>query len=304
MTRPGPHYPIEAAIPARDHVTRPMYWSIRREIWENRSIYLAPLIVAAVVLFGAMMSTLWLPQKLRNPLPEPGKQHTRIVKPFSFAPAPIMLTALVVGAFYAIDALYGERRDRSILFWKSMPVSDTTSVLAKIAIPIVVLPAIALVLSYIVFFALLFGATGWLLANGLSPARLWGEVHFVSEPIVMFYGLTAHALWFAPIYAWLLLISAWAKRLPLLWAVLPPMGIAMFEKALFDTQHFCGVLKYRFLGAMSLAFGDKLHTSEIEYLNQLTPIPFLTSSGLWLGLFFAAACVAVAIRLRHNREPI
>jgi ABC-2 type transport system permease protein len=280
-----------------------MYWSIRREIWENRSIYLAPLIVAAVVMFGSLIATLWLPYKLRN-LPATANVHSTITKPFSFAPAPIMLAALIVGAFYAIDALYGERRDRSILFWKSMPVSDTTSVLAKMAIPIIVLPTIALVLSYVVFFALLFAGTVWFGMNGLSPARLWGEVHFVAEPIIMIYGLFAHAIWFAPLYAWLLLLSAWVKRLPLLWVVLPPMGIGMLEKMLFDTQHFKGFMKYRIIGAMGRAFGEKVHTSELEYLNQLTPLRYLATPGLWLGLFFAAGCVAAAIRLRHNREPI
>ena len=304
MIQPGPHYPMETAVPARNARTRPMYWSIRREIWENRSIYLAPLIVAAVVFFGSMIATLWLPTKLRNLPPEPAKQHSTITKPFSFAPAPIMLASLIVGAFYAIDALYGERRDRSILFWKSMPVSDTTSVLAKMAIPIIVMPCIALILSFIVFYALILAGTLWLMMNGMSPGRLWAEVHFLSGPIVMTYGLFAHALWFAPLYAWLLLISAWAKRLPLLWVVLPPMGIAMFEKMVSNTQYFCGFMKYRLIGGMGRMFQNGGETGNVEYLSQLAPGRFLITPGLWLGFLFAAACIAAAIRLRHNREPI
>jgi len=302
MTRPGPHYPMETQHAT--HETHPMRWCIRRELWENRSIYLAPLIVAAMVIFGSMIGILGATKKFRNPLPDPAKQHSAIVKPFSMAPAPIMLTTFIVGMFFAIDALYGERRDRSILFWKSMPVSDTTTVLSKMSIPFLVLPTIGFALSIVAFFFLLFATTGWIMVNGINPARLWGEVQFIEEPMVMIYGLIVHSLWFAPIYALLLLISAWAKRLPLLWVVLPPMAIAMFERMIFNTTYFSQFIKYRIVGAMGLAFRNSKQNGVIEYFTQLDPIRFLTSPGLWLGLFFAAAFLAAAIRLRHNREPI
>ena len=302
MSRPGPHYPMETQRAMLD--THPMRWCIRRELWENRSIYLAPLIVAAIVIFVSFIGILGAPKKLRHPMPDAAKQHTAIVKPFSMAPAPIMLTTFIVGMFFAIDALYGERRDRSILFWKSLPVSDATTVLSKMSIPLVVLPSIGFALSIVAFFFILFATTGWVMVNGINPARLWREVHFIEEPMVMIYGLIVHSLWFAPIYAWLLLISAWAKRLPLLWVVLPAMGIGMFERMIFNTAYFGQFIKYRIVGAMGLAFRNEKHNGVIEYFTQLDPIRFLTSPGLWLGLLFAAACLAAAIRLRHNREPI
>ena len=58
-----------------------------------------------------------------------------------------MLTAFLVGVFYCLDALHGERRDRSILFWKSLPVSDLTTVLAKASVPCRVLPPRAFALA-------------------------------------------------------------------------------------------------------------------------------------------------------------
>src|SRR5436190_9886343 len=91
---------------------RPMVWSVRRELWENRSIYLAPLVVAAVVLFATLISATTLPRKMRTLATlEPAKQHAALVGPFSMALAPIMLTTFIVGLFYCLDALYGERRD-------------------------------------------------------------------------------------------------------------------------------------------------------------------------------------------------
>jgi ABC-2 type transport system permease protein len=291
--------------PAAMAQTRPMYWSIRREIWENRSIYLAPLIVAAIVLFSCFISVAGLPRKIRHlPAPDPVKLHAVVARPFSLAPATLMFTTLLVGLFYSLDALYGERRDRSILFWKSLPVSDRTTVLSKASIPLVVLPLIGLILALFAHYIVLLMSTVVLTASGISPGLAWSEFRFVEGPLVMIYGLTANVLWLAPIYCWLLLISAWARRTPLLWAVLPPFTIMLVEQMAFNTSSFARLLKYRVMGAMLEAFrvGPTSH-GPINRFTQLDPVRFLTSPGLWLGLLFAAACLAAAIRLRRNREP-
>ena len=287
--------------------TRPMYWSIRRELWENRSIYLAPLVVAAVVLFACALSTIGLPRKMRNlPTLDPAKRHSAIVMPYSMAPAPILLATLLVGIFYCLDALHGERRDRSILFWKSLPVSDRTTVLSKAGIPLVVLPLVAYALSVVTQIILLQLSTLVLLGNGLSPSTLWAEFGFFQGLLIMFYGLTVHALWFAPIYGWLLLVSAWARRAPILWAVLPTLAIAAVERIAFSTSYFGSMLKYRVIGAMAEGFTHegRHHTGDIDRLTQLDPARFLSAPGLWVGLIFAAAFLTAAIRLRRNREPI
>src|SRR5437763_11697249 len=130
-----------------------------------------------------------------------------------------MGTGFIVGIFFSLDALYGERRDRSILFWKSLPVSDLTTVLSKAAVPLVVLPIIAFILGQAAQIILLILGTMILEGSGIGGAVLWREFRLFQEPFVMFYGLTIFMLWWAPIYAWLLLVSAWAKRVPLLWAV-------------------------------------------------------------------------------------
>ena len=287
--------------------TRPFYWSIRREVWENRSIYLAPLIVTVVVLFASFASMVTLPKKVRNlSAIEPSARHEALIRPFSTAPAPIMFTTFLVGMFYALDALYGERRDRSILFWKSLPVSDATTVLSKAAIPIIVLPAIGLALSIFAFVALLFQSALVFAAMRTSPGPVWAELNFVEEPVVMVYGLVVHALWYAPIYGWLLLISAWAKRTPFLWAVLPPFALAMVER-MFNSRHFASFLRYRWMGAMQEGFVVKgMHPNGVPIIdfNQLTPGRLLTSAGFWSGLLFAAACLVAAVRLRRSREPI
>jgi ABC-2 type transport system permease protein len=297
----------QPAAPAALAETRPLYWSLRRELWENRSLYLAPLVVAAVVLFATLIGSFGLPKKMRAVSAlDPVQRHTAVVSPYSMAPAPIMLATFLVGIFYSLDALYGERRDRSILFWKSLPVSDLTTVLSKASIPLLVLPLIGFVLSVATLGVMLVLSTAVLLASGVSPATLWTELRFAQEPLIMLYGLTVHALWFAPIYGWLLLVSAWARRTPVLWAALPPFAIAVVERIAFNTAHFASLLKYRLTGAMTEAFAGKQPGGGrvLDQLSQLDPARFLTAPGLWIGLAFAAACLAAAVRLRHHREPI
>jgi ABC-2 type transport system permease protein len=257
------------------------------------------LIVAAVVLFASMLGAFGLPGQIRRTDPA---QSPSVSRPFSMAPAPIMLTTFIVGLFYSLDALYGERRDRSILFWKSLPVSDAMTVLSKAAIPLAVLPLVGFLLSVVTVTILMMWGTMILLASGVSPAALWAEHRFFQGPIIMFYGLAAHTLWFAPIYAWLMLISAWAKRAPFLWAVLPPLAVAALERLAFGTTFFVSMLQYRVAGAMAEAFTRS--DGNIHRVTELAPLKFLSAAGLWVGLLMAAAFLALAVRLRRNREPI
>ncbi|HUP59930.1 MAG TPA: ABC transporter permease [Thermoanaerobaculia bacterium] len=276
-------------------VTRPFYWSVRREIWENRSVYLAPLIITAFVLFGSFIATFVAGAARAR---SDSNQKPAIVKPINTAPAPIMLTTILVGFFYCLDALYGERRDRSILFWKSLPVSDRTTVLSKASIPLVVLPIIALTLSFATQLILLPATFAVSLGSGVSSGRMWASI---PDPLGMIYGLTAHILWYAPIYCWVLLVSAWARRAPILWAVLPFLAVAAIERITFNTWYFMYMLQYRMTGAMKEAFKSKPGSKDF---TQLDPLNFLSTPGLWVGLIFAAGCLAAAVRLRHKREPI
>ena len=283
----------------------PMAWSVRRELWENRSIYLAPLAVAAVFLCGFVMSTITLPRRTRALLKlDAAHQRAAIVQPYDSVAIVLILTALIVAVFYCLDALHGERRDRSILFWKSLPVSDRITVLSKATIPLLILPAFIFVIVVVAQLAMLLWSSFVLLVNGLSPATTWAHFNVVIQSLVLLYGLIALSLWHAPIFAWLLLISVWARRAALLWAVLPPLAIAGVEKIAFGSTHFASLLKDRVAGFASSAFAFNGKDVTIDSLTQLSPGKFLSSPSLWIGLCFAAICLAAAVRLRRNREPI
>jgi ABC-2 type transport system permease protein len=285
--------------------TQPFLWSVRRELWENRSIYVAPLIVAAVVLFGSFVASFHLPGRRRLAmLLDPAQRRAAIEVPYDVAAIMLILTAFIVGFFYCLDALYGERRERSILFWKSLPVSDLTTLLSKATIPLVILPLISFVIIVATQFGMMLISSAALMPSGLAGTT-WTNFNLFQQSLILLYSLIVIALWHAPIYGWALLISGWARRATFLWAVLPFLAIGILEKIAFDTSHFLSMLKNRLFGAADTAFAFQPHRGvAVDSLVQLTPGRYLATPGLWIGLAFAAAFVAIAVRQRRYRGPI
>jgi ABC-2 type transport system permease protein len=289
-----------AEIPAEQQI----YWALQREFWENRSIYIAPLAAAGVGLFGFLLSLFHLPARVRAASALDGMhQHEIITQPFDMVAALLMATFLVVAVFYCIETLQRERRDRSILFWKSLPVSDLTTVLAKAAIPFVVLPLFTCAIAIITQFFMLFLSSAVLSASDLSVQQYWAQVApFQASFLLVYHVMTVHVLWSAPVYGWLLFISAWARRAAFLWAALPPLAIVALEKLIFNTAHFAGFLMLFLTGGGTEAVSPP-NTLPMNPMTHITPGHFLGTPGLWLGLAVTAAFLAAAVRLRHYREP-
>ena len=285
--------------------TRPFYWSVLRELWENHSIYIAPSIVAAIILFGSFVGSFHLPGRRQNALLlDPARRRAAIELPYDIVAMMLIFTAFIVGVFYCLDALHGERRERSILFWKSLPVSDLTTVLSKTSIPLVVLPAVSFVIIVVTQFIMLLISTAALLPSGLASTT-WANFNLFQQSLILLYGLVAIALWHAPIFGWALLISGWVRRATFLWAVLPLLAIGFFEKITFNTSYFASMLKDRLLGFAPHAFGfhGQGHPT-IDSLVQITPGRYLSSLGLWIGLVIAVGFIAAAVRLRRYRGPL
>ena len=289
--------------------TRPLYWSVRRELWENRSIYIAPLAAAGVYMFGFLISLAWVSHRWRR-LVAAHQEPPLIQVAMNYAHAGMLLTfvAFLVGIFYSLDALHGERRDRSILFWKSMPVSDLTTVLSKASIPLVVLPVIVFALTVPLQFAIRLLTTAALLARGGSVAAEW-SLPLYQMQLGLLYGLIVMALWHAPIYCWFLLVSGWARRATFLWAVLPPLALAAVEYIAFHTSHLGLLLQDRLFGFSYKAF-DLVDKNGVPIdahfipLSLFAPGRFLMSASLWIGLIFAAIFLFAAVRLRRYQGPM
>jgi ABC-2 type transport system permease protein len=251
-----------------------------------------------------LISMIHLPGKMRG-MSIDLHHRDAIATPYDIVAGLMMLTTILVNVFYCADALYGERRDRSILFWKSMPVSDLTTVLAKASIPLVIVPLLASATALVAQFIMLLLSSAALLASGLSVSPLWTELSFFRMSLLLLYHIfTAHTLWPAPVYCWLLLVSGWARRATLLWAALPVVAIGGLEAIVFRTWHFAALVGTRLIGAApAIDFGSP-DTFPTNPRTHITPLNFLSSPELWLGLALCAAFLAAAVRLRRYQGPV
>jgi ABC-2 type transport system permease protein len=237
--------------------------------------------------------------------PNTAPLSTVAVLPLVPIPGLFSFTMVLVALFYSLDGLLSERRDRSILFWKSLPVSDTTIVLSKVAVPMVILPIVTFILALAAQIAVLLIENAVILAHHASLASAWMGI-----PVLSLVGLTIYTpivvtLWYAPIYAWCLLVSAWARRAALMWAVLPFFLLAFFERIAFNTHYVRDFISNRFVGVVLVAFSN--HHGILNDENShvaFTPLHFLATPALWLGLLFAALAIVLMIRLRRSSDPL
>jgi ABC-2 type transport system permease protein len=295
---------------------------IRRETWENRSFWIVPLVVSALILIIAALGGLhagdvgdlpWfkhahdqsgmteLARAADHHAPDRAKVYGVTISIFTV----IQLFALgIVVFFYLIDTLLTERKDRSILFWKSLPVSDAQVVLSKVLTALVVAPIFVLLTSAVT--QLLFGFVWWArfggtpLAEVLVPfdAGMWLQVQLGSFALV-----PAVILWYLPIAAYLLLVSVWARRNGFLWAVLPPIALLIFEGLLMRTEYVSDFLGRRFGGAfeiMAQGARDKDPNSLSDMLAQVGRV--FAHPETWVGAAVAAAIIYGCIRFRRYRD--
>jgi ABC-2 type transport system permease protein len=292
------------AVSPMSSATQPFYWSVRRELWEYRFIYVAPLAIGALALLAFTISAvvgIWeAPLHL-----DPTKSYDAVAGPYNMVAGLMMLMSILISVFYCLDALHGERRDRSILFWKSLPVSDVTTVLAKVSIPLVVVPVLMFVITLAMHWAMLVISSGVLLVSGQNVGLLWTKLSLPEMWLLLLYHfITAHAIWPLPVYCWLLLVSGWARRATFLWAALPVVAIAAVERITFHTYHFVQLVASRLIGEGSAIAMTPDGSFPTGPTTHMTPGVFLSSPGLWIGLLLSAAFLIAAIRLRKYEGPI
>lgn len=311
---------------------------LKREFWEHKGGMLwAPVVVGGLMLGAAGISAaIGLAAKdgdmkvngeriVANGQLLTTETQQQIAEGLAFAIVPSMAPLAAVLAFvvlfYALGSLYDDRRDRSVLFWKSMPVSNAATVLSKLASMALVAPLITALVGIAVgtitavVAATTISAFG---ANVLPELLSTGE--FYLAPLAVLAVIPVYALWALPSIAWCMVVSAWAKRAPFLWAVGTPVltGILLsWQQAMFDRdlgadwfwEHIVGRLFGSFLPGMWFAFsGNAERLDDFQPTDQsvfeLVSISYasLASPSLWIGIAVAGALIAVAIRLRRWRE--
>jgi len=278
---------------------------MRREFWEHTALWRVPLIVAGLLAISTIFSvSIDVNSDRVAHIGDPERIMVLNVTQDVWA-AVIYLVASIVVTFYALDALYTERKDRSILFWKSLPVSDGLTVLSKFLVAVVLVPLGVFVLaiaSHLIAFTI------WKLrvaGGGVPDVINWNAVAWLRGELVIFLCLILSSLWYAPVVAAALLLSAWVKRSPLLWATLPLFLVPIFEYIVFRTRYIWNFIQYRSGGIwhiLGTRDGHSVMSEQMRMLNDLNWAGAFTSVSLWLGVLAAAAMLYAAARIRRYRD--
>lgn len=227
-----------------------------------------------------------------------------------------------VAFFYCLGALYDERKDRSVLFWKSLPVSDAQTVLSKVVSVAVVAPVLAVFASLVTMLGFMAMLSIVVLFHGGNPwTLLWGPASPLQIAAGSIAWIPVYALWALPTVGWLLLCSAWSRSKPFLWAIMVPLFAGIFvswfdlmELFKLDSSWFWSNVVGRLLlgtvPGMDLVYRDALGENAGNHnlegiLSHLSPASQLASLGtpaIWIGAVFGAAMIYIAIQLRRRRE--
>jgi len=283
-------------------------WLIRREFWENRAIWIVPAVIGVALTVAALFGRIDFGLAI-------SAEQKRMIGPTVLLPYEFTFFAVmsIYSSWYLMECLYADRKDRSVLFWKSLPISDTATVLAKLFIGVIAIPLVyflvADVSTLLLAFIVSMRAQAYL-GSVLWQPELWLQLH-----VLWLYVIVTTGIWFLPFTGWLLLVSAWAKRAVMLWLVLPPLALYGAEHWFFGSDVFGSQLTERALGYLPRAFygqsnssawattaiGTDAITVPSSVWHLLNPIGFLSSPATWVGVLVGAAMIYGAIQLRLRR---
>jgi ABC-2 type transport system permease protein len=294
---------------------------VRREFWEHRGLFWAPLATAGLLVLATFLGgsrggafKIAVEGKAQDfAALMSGPAQEKFFGVFLGALiVPQLIVALIVLFFYLLDTLYTERRDRSILFWKSMPVSDAETVASKAIVALLVVPlwvwALSLAVGVLGFGALALKVSG----TPLASMATWHMGTWLTVQGTLLLNVLVGALWYAPLAAALLVVSAFAPRAVFMWAVLPPVVLIFLEEIAFDTNHVAMLIGRRLGGffeargewaepARSATPEDKVQAYS-ELYDRISALPLLSNPELWAGVVVAVALFYVAVRLRRWRD--
>jgi len=295
---------------------------LKREIWEHRSIWITPIAIASIVTLGtlaALMVAGEYAQELdlalfgaQNIASDTGKKT--VLSALFFGSSILFFLALgILTIFYSLDSLYAERKDKSILFWRSLPVTDAETVISKLVTAIIVIPAATIVAIIGTHLLNLIVISIWVSVKGGDASILiWGSVSLFddwSSIIVLTY---AAAIWMSPFVGWFLLVSAYTKRSPFMMGFLPLVIIPMLEGIFAHTNIFARVVWGRLASIPIHDIGDfeemyesgdfELTEQVVSVLAHVDLVRFFSSPAMWAGVVVCGLLCFGAIYVRRFRD--
>jgi len=297
---------------------------IRRELWEHRAIYVMPLVIALLVSLGAVTGQVAVSGFDHavdigilgaTNLGDTGRSAAITALMISLS-GTFVFAMWILTIFYSLDALYAERKDRSILFWRSIPSTDFETVLSKLLTALLVIPLVTFVFIALTHLIVLMITSVWLGARGANTWHLiWTAAPFIDNWTATVVFLFALSLWLSPFVGWSLFVSAFTKRSPFLIAALPIAILPLLERIIFHTTVFAEAFfvrsvkmpLFRGLDNLELLFQEGEHfkmvgDASVSLLALLDLGRFFSSPALWLGLVVCGIFTTAAIYVRRYRD--
>ncbi len=316
-------------------------WLLKREYWEHRGgLFWAPVVTSAIFIFFSIVALtlaafginqaddaqmgLNLSEGIAQ-LADPANRAdvTAGLELIFYALGhPVMVVMAVVGFFYCLGSLYDERKDRSILFWKSLPVSDLETVGSKLFTAAVIVPVIATVGASITALLIMAVLSIFVLLHGANPMYFW-DIGAIARAIFnMVASVPIYALWALPTIGWLMLCSAWFRRVPFIWAVLVPVlsGVLVWMVGLMEVfgkgaEWFWGQVVGRVLSGtlpgMDIIYRMAHNPVEVnvegprDIAAQIAVganYAVFAMPQMWIGIALGALMIYAAVRLRGNSD--
>lgn len=298
-------------------------WLVRREFWENKAIWMLPAIVAAFMVIAALFGGVHMGSSdisvgSGGPPPDTHVFGGRALFAFSVV---FLMVMLIYSTWYLLDCLYADRKDRSILFWKSLPLTDAETVLSKLAVGLLIIPLVYFAIADLTTLALAFIIS--IRASSWIGTSLWQPDNWLQLQALWLYMIVTLAVWLLPVAGWLILVSAVATRAVMLWSVLPLLGLYLGERWVVGTHWVGTVLSDRLVTGYPLrAFhGDAEGAGLIGAITHevraeagldaarsvwtyLDPVGFFGSPATWIGAAVGIALIVATIQVRARRSEI
>jgi ABC-2 type transport system permease protein len=280
-------------------------WLVRREFWERRAIWIVPAAISGALILVALFGRTQIITDVPLESPFVGRVYLGLTG------ALFITIMMLYSTLYLLDCLYDDRRDRSVLFWKSLPISDTDTVLSKLIVALFAIPLVAFAAADLTSLIVAFIVS--VRARSMIGGALWEGRDWLQMQALWIYVIFTCAVWYLPVAGWCLMVSAWVKRAPMLWSVLPLLVAYLIERFFLGTHYLAQVIGGRLAGYAAAAFHQNSHGSRGPWSADdaansawqfMDLSGFVSNPATWVGLVVGAGMVVAAIQLRMRRSEI
>ena len=295
---------------------------VKRELWEHRSIFVTPIAIATIVTLGVLAGLMFAAGFAAEldivifgaqNLAGDGERQLALTGFFLGTSWVFIIALAILTVFYCLDSLYAERKDKSILFWRSLPVTDAETVISKLITAIFIIPVVTVLGIIATHLINLIVVSIWVsIKGGDGGMMIWGSVALFDNWLAAFVIVIACGIWMSPFIGWFLLVSAYTKRSPLLMAFMPLILIGLLEGIILRTHYFAEIVLARGDGMPIFKIGNiesffdeekwAIAEGATSLLAHLDIVQFISSPATWAGILVCGMLSTGAIYVRRFRD--